>query len=289
MHETTTKSMNKIGLPGFIPIIEIADERSWFWKKIELRTTIVNLGQILSKQALLGEVSRRGLHDYLGFDGHIILSGIMPDELLDKFDSGDYLRVVRELRPDAATVPDNYTYDDDPLYLSWSQTIRLVNNANAFLGLDIPVLGLCKGVFWNQAYWTIQKQIEMGYSSFVLLARELSRERDDSLRVMLAATVQALEETKSDAELVIHGRSYRCRSRKELTYASLSWFLEAKQGGYYKDGSPHDLVDPSIRFESCDCGPCNGMRPDDLIDTENRVEILALHNLLEMQRELGPW
>ena len=213
----------------------------------------------------------------------------MPDEFLDRFDSGDYLRIVRELRPDVATVPDNYTYDDDPLYLSWSQTIRLVNNANAFLRLDIPVLGLCKGVFWNQAYWTIQKQIEMGYRSFVLPARELSREKDDSLRVMLAATVQAFEETKPDAELVIHGRSYRCTSRKELTYSSLSWFLEAKQDGYYKDGSPYDLVDPRVRFESCHCPACNGLRPEDLREAEKRVEILALHNLLEMQKELGAW
>ena len=32
--------------------------------------------------------------------------------------SKDYLRFVRDLRPDATMVPDNYTYMDDPLCLS---------------------------------------------------------------------------------------------------------------------------------------------------------------------------
>jgi len=144
--------MSKIGLPRFTPIVDVGDGRSWFWKSVELPAIVVNLGQIITKENLLNKISKRGLHDYLGFDRKIILSTIMPDELLDALAVSDYFKLIDELRPDVAMVPDNYTYDDDPLYLSWSQTIRLVNNANSFLDLEIPVLGLCKGAFWDQAH-----------------------------------------------------------------------------------------------------------------------------------------
>jgi hypothetical protein len=106
---------------------------------------IVRLAELIMKPNLLSEVSRRGLHDYLGFGGRVVLSTIMPDELIDELQSKDYLRFIRDLRPDATMVPDNYTYMDDPLYLSWSQTIRLVRNALSFLELDIPAIGLIKG------------------------------------------------------------------------------------------------------------------------------------------------
>ncbi|MBO3753802.1 MAG: hypothetical protein FGF53_02820 [Candidatus Brockarchaeota archaeon] len=105
----------------------------------------------------------KGLHDYLEFNGRIFLSLVMPDELLDKLRIEDYFKLINNLRPDATMIPDNYTYVDDPLFLSWSQTVRLVSLANAFLKLDIPLIGLVKGANPLQVDWAIRKQVEMGY------------------------------------------------------------------------------------------------------------------------------
>ncbi|MGQ9597371.1 MAG: hypothetical protein ACUVQY_08235 [Thermoproteota archaeon] len=68
----------------------------------------------------------------------------MPDELIDKLKTEDYLKLIENLKPDATMIPDNYTYTDDPLFLSWSQTARLVSFANDFLKLDVPLLGQVK-------------------------------------------------------------------------------------------------------------------------------------------------
>ncbi|MBO3842509.1 MAG: hypothetical protein FGF48_08885, partial [Candidatus Brockarchaeota archaeon] len=115
----------------------------------------------------------KGLRDYLEFNGRIFLSLVMPDELLDKLRIEDYFKLINNLRPDATMIPDNYTYVDDPLFLSWSQTVRLVSLANAFLKLDIPLIGLVKGANPLQVDWAIRKQVEMGYVSFAMPAREL--------------------------------------------------------------------------------------------------------------------
>ena len=123
--------------------------------------------------------------------------------------------------------------------------------------------------------------------SFVLPARELAREEDDGLKVVLATALQTLKENGLNAELVIHGRSYRSKASRKLSYANLSWFLEAKRGRYFRYGSPYELTDVDIRYDSCNCEACKGRSPKDLAGMENRVEALALHNLLDLNWALG--
>lgn len=78
------------------------------------------LWQVLANEEILKKASSKGLHDLLGFNGRIFLSLVMPDELLHKLRIEDYFKLINDLRPDATTIPDNYTYVDDPLFLSWS-------------------------------------------------------------------------------------------------------------------------------------------------------------------------
>ena len=127
----------------------------------------------MSNEETLRKVSSKGLHDYLGFNGRIFLSTVMPDELIDKLETKDYFKLIEDLRPDATMVPDNYTYVDDPLFLSWSQTVRLISFANDFFNLNTPLIGLVKGANPLQIDWAIRKQVEMGYVSFAMPAREL--------------------------------------------------------------------------------------------------------------------
>jgi len=231
---------------------------------------------------LLPEVSRKGLHDHLGFDGKIVLSTVMPDELIDKLQSKDYLEFVRDLKPDATMVPDNYTYIDDPMYLSWSQTIRLVRNALSFLELDIPAIGLIKGATPEQVGWSTKQLLDMGIVTFALPARELSR--SELLENILAPALLVFEEHKLNANLMIYGRSYPVRGLKKASYANHSWFLGAKGGTYFKGGFQYDITDPSIRFERCNCESCKGRTAQDLAGD---IRALALHNLLDLNNESG--
>ncbi|MEM3747313.1 MAG: hypothetical protein QXN67_07565 [Thermoproteota archaeon] len=186
------KPLAKIGFQGFVPEIDIVDDRSWFWRYgIELPEIFVPLWQMLANEEILSEASSKGLHDFLGFNGKIFLSLVMPDELIDRLRIEDYFKLIEDLRPDATMIPDNYTYVDDPLFLSWSQTIRLVYFANDFLELDIPLIGLVKGANHLQIDWAIRKQVEMGYVSFAMPARELFE--DNLLEDLLPGAIMSLQ------------------------------------------------------------------------------------------------
>ncbi|MGB9718172.1 MAG: hypothetical protein ACP5PQ_01230 [Thermoproteota archaeon] len=139
------KLMVKVGFKSFVPEIDNADSRSWFWRDgVELPEIFVSLWQMLVDDEVMRKASSKGLHDFLGFNGRIFLSTVMPDELLDKLRLEDYFKLINDLRPDSTMMPDNYTYVDDPLFLSWSQTVKLVSLANDFLRLNIPLIGLVK-------------------------------------------------------------------------------------------------------------------------------------------------
>jgi len=243
---------------------------------------IVRLAELIVKPNLLSEVARKGLHDYLGFYGRIVLSTIMPDELIDELQPKDYLKSVRDLKPDATMIPDNYTYMDDPLYLSWSQTIRLARNALSFLELDVPAIGLIKGATPEQVGWSTRQLVDMGYGTFALPARELSR--SDLLDNVLAPALLAFEECQVSPGVMIYGRSYPIKGLRKASYANYSWFLGAKGGTYFKRGFQYDITDPDIRFERCDCGSCKGRMAQDLIGDTRAI---ALHNLFDLSRALG--
>lgn len=284
------RSLTKINFQRFVPEIDVTDCRSWFWKYgINLPEIFVPLWQILTNEETLKKASSKGLHDFLGFNGRIFLSTIMPDELLDKLRIEDYFKLVSDLSPDVTMIPDNYTYVDDPLFLSWSQMVKLVSLANDFLKLDIPLIGLVKGANPLQIDWAIRKQVEMGYVSFAMPARELFK--DNLLEDLLPGALESLKwiskKTKKDLELLMYGIGHRLKHKGINGYSNLSWFLEAKHGYYFKDGWSYDLRDPEVRFEECDCEICEELMPQEIIDLmlddkELGLRKLILHNLLDM-------
>ncbi len=214
----------------------------------------------------------------------------MPDELIDRLETKDYFKLIKELRPDATMIPDNYTYTDVPLYQSWSQTIRLVNFANDFLKLDIPLIGLIKGANLRQMDWAVRKQVEMGYVSFAMPARELFEEEMlDYFLPQILLTLKRSYKKRSDFEFLLYGVGQKLSRYKDISLSNLSWFLRAKHGEYYWDGLFYDLRDPVIRFNECYCEACRGMMPQDIIDLwfenkERALRTLAVHNILDLSQ-----
>ena len=285
------KQIARVKFSKFIPEIDVTDQRSWVWRDgFQVSEVFVPLWQLLTNGNILIQASRKGLHDYLDFDGRILLSTVMPDELIDRLETRDYFRLINDLKPDATMVPDNYTYTDVPLYQSWSQTIRLVSFANDFLKLDTPLIGLVKGANLCQMDWAVRKQVEMGYSSLAMPARELfEEERLDEFLPYVLSTLKRSFRRKNGFEFLLYGVGARLWEYKDISYSNLSWFLRAKHGEYYWDGLFYDLRDPVIRFEECYCEACGGMMPQDIIDLwfedkERAMKTLAAHNLLDLSR-----
>lgn len=283
------KQMTRVKFSRFVPEIDITDQRSWVWMEgFQVSMIFVPLWQLLVNESILVQASSKGLHDYLGFNGKILLSTVMPDEFIDKLELKDYFRLIENLKPDATMIPDNYAYTDVPLYQSWSQTIRLVNFANDFLKLNIPLIGLIKGANLRQMDWAVRRQVEMGYVSFVMPARELFEE--EMLDYFLPQILLTLKRSlRNNFDFLLYGVGVKLWEYKDVSYSNLSWFLRAKHGEYYWDGLFYDLRDPSIRFEECYCEACGGMMPQDIIDLwledkEHAMKILAIHNFLDLNR-----
>lgn len=283
--------MSKIKFQPFIPQINVKDQRTWFWREgVEMASIFVPLWQLLLNKDLLSKASSNGLHDFLGFNGRILLSTVMQDELIDRLEKDDYFRLIKDLRPDATMIPDNYTYTDAPSYQSWSQTIKLVLLAEVFLDLDIPLIGLIKGANLRQIYESLKREIEMGYVSFAMPARELFEQ--NLLDYFFPFVLSMLRKFKisKDFEILLYGVGRKLRYKK-VCYSNLSWFLEAEYGLYFKNCQLYDMRDERIRFNRCHCSACGGLMPQELIDlwikdSESCKKILAIHNLLDWERNV---
>jgi len=271
----------KLELPEFTPTISLTDRRSWFWPDLQIPWIAVRLSELIKGKGTMRELVSRGLHDFLGFEGKVLLSTVMEDELLDKLRPSDYLKMIEEIRPDATMTPDVYTYVDDPFSLSWAQTFKHIAYARAFADLGIPVVGLVKGAIAKQVTYSTEKLCELGCQNFVIPSRELAML--DLLDGHVLTVITTLRKKGTVAPVLLYGLTYPLkRWRKNLVYSGMSWFIDAKGGIYYKGGKRAGYTtDTYIRFEECDCVACKGRMALDLGDD---VRSLGLHNL---QQTLG--
>jgi len=272
----------KVRFPKFIPVVRLTEKSSWFWNDLPLPWIVVRLAELVKNKALMQRVSSRGLHGFLGFNGKILLSTVMEDELLDELMAKDYIGIINDIRPDATMTSDSYTYLDDPLCLSWEQTLKQATLSSAFSVLDIPVVGLIKGIIWKQIAWSAEKAIELGCESFALPSRELAEL--DLLDGVISAITSVLYKGKREVQLLLYGLSYPLRKRGEFVYSGLSWFIGTKKGYYYKGGTAYLITDTSIRSQRCHCAACKGRMAPQLKDD---IRSLALHNLLQTIERFG--
>jgi hypothetical protein len=69
---------------------------------------------LLQQKSALEKVISKGLSDTIDFDGSIILSSVMPDELIIERGVDWYIDLVKALRPSAAVTWDVPTYVNHP-------------------------------------------------------------------------------------------------------------------------------------------------------------------------------
>jgi len=99
----------------------------------------------LSKN-LIEKICSDGIHAFLGFDGKIMLSSIMPDRLLLRDEIFDlFYRVALLGGFDAVIGWDMPVYLDLPLRVSWVNLLKALNFTFKLCKLPIPVIGLLKG------------------------------------------------------------------------------------------------------------------------------------------------
>ena len=270
-------------LPKFIPIIKLTERESWFWSDVKISALVVKLEDILLNEEVLSKAKRQGLHDYLNYNGKIILSTIMPDELIDELEPKQYAQLIKQLRPDAYMIIDDYTYIDDPRLISWKQLFRMIERARQLIKYEPPghPIGLIKGASTDQVEWSINAQLNMNIKTYALPCRGLYLQ---ILKPFLTITAEKLG--NKNYTVILYGKSYLydiefpielMEVPRNFHYASMTWYIYAKKALAYLNGRLYEL--PSDYSYYCECKHCQARDPHDLARDK---KALALHNLTQL-------
>lgn len=163
-----------------IPVIKLSEPKTFRpWETVEC------FGVVIKAQHLLSEDGKRtnkvfdkiqsagGIHSYLGYDGVVILSSIMPDKTIFGFSPQAYVAMIDALRPDFYLTPDGETYLDE-YEISSLEIDRIVQDTE-FLIESCPYshpIGLVKGCTLQQIDKHAAQLLELGLSRFVFHAGE---------------------------------------------------------------------------------------------------------------------
>ena len=108
---------------SYIATIRQNDRRSWIFHEIAMEVASWPL-QYFSEEDI-SKARRIGIHDFLDFQGKVVLSSVANDDLLVKWHQRGidwYLDVVEELNPDFFLTIDTYVYLDAP---RWEREYQL--------------------------------------------------------------------------------------------------------------------------------------------------------------------
>ena len=276
---------NALQTPKFIPIIKLTEKESWFWPDIKINMIIVKLEDILTNGDIFNEVKVKGLHDYLGYDGHIMLSTIMPDEMIDDIEPEQYTKMIEDLRPDSYMIMDDYTYIDEPRLMSWRHIFRMIERARKLLKFEPPghPIGLIKGGSVEQIGWCIEALLEMDIKNYAMPCRGIP---PLLLRRFLEPVIDKLGDP--NYTVILYGKTElrssespysKTRTFEYFSYASMTWYIHAKRAMVYLNGEPYQL--PQDYSYYCECPYCQARDPFDLIKDKRA---LALHNLAQLTK-----
>lgn len=263
-------------LPRFIPEIKISDTGSHFWKTQNVcdpHAIFIKYYELMTSSRLRCKAKVHGIHKALDFNGKVLVSTVMPDELLDRLRPNIYYWNMDQIKPNAITTIDSYTYFSYPLILSWLKTFEVVRKAAkiAYIDSDIPKIGIVKGATIGQVKWCIQSLRKLGFEVLGFPSRELIEERELKFIRKVVKLIKG-----SGAKCILLG----CSSYKKAqetgadSFSGLAWFLNATRRKLYVDGSTINLR--KNRSFKCECPSCCGKTAKELIDD---VPSMALHNL----------
>ncbi len=123
-----------------------------------------------------------GIHNFLDYNGIIILSLIMRDDLIWKFSPKQYAEIIRGLKPDTYTTVDGATYYKKEKQ-SFKELLRLSKETRELLTLcpDIKPLGQVKGCNSTQIKLHLKFLKSLGINHFIFHVGDFFREGDESM------------------------------------------------------------------------------------------------------------
>jgi len=270
-------------LPAVVPIISLKDPSSYSFGSLAIDALVVMFEDLFDEGIRNAVLGKGDIHDYLNFNGKVLVSSIMHDDLITQEAVFYYfLGLVDRLKFDAVIGWDSPVYVDIPLYDSWVNLLMGLKLTHDLVNWGMPVYGLAKGNTENQIKHSIETLARIGITSMALHASEymMVRKEDSTVGQIINIYFGHLAELAQSVLLVgvLNPKwlSYMENSFPKgprMSYAGLSWFLDAERGLLYSNSGS---IDATTKYVDCKCRICSGIKPAVLMtDTDMR----ARHNL----------
>jgi hypothetical protein len=224
------------------PIVKVTDKTTYgVFKTVSLPLIVVRLQDLVSKttykfnKTYYDIVSQGGLHNYLEFNGEIMLSLIMKDKILSQFNSGRYAEVINSLSPDSSTTVDGETYEGE--YLCSLGELKRIQKENEQLLKLCPkcaFYGLVKGCSPNQIEKHILQLKALGVDDLIFHIGDYFRNGDPSL--IMRARNYAIIIRRHARRLILYGMGSQRRMLQFSfadVYVTFNHFVTAKNGMRY--------------------------------------------------------
>ena len=171
------------------PIVKLdAKETYEVFRVAPVECIVVRLQDLVSKitfefnKTYQDIVASGGLHNFLGFGRHILLSLIMKDEIIANFQPSKYAAAIKALLPDSCTTMDGETYEGE-YWVSSREIERIHSDNKELLNLcpNCRYIGLVKGCSENQIEHHTRLLRSLGITDFVFHTGDFLRHGDPNM------------------------------------------------------------------------------------------------------------
>lgn len=159
-----------------LPAIKLHEPRTHEpWKYISCPGVVIKLEELLSADGrytstMFDKIRKKGgLHNFLDFEGMVILSTVMPDYAIFGLTPELYAWMINEIEPDYYLTPDGQNYFDRP-NTSEYEIRRILRETDILLkaGLSSEPIGLVKGCCAKEATAHCRSLIDRGIEHHVM-------------------------------------------------------------------------------------------------------------------------
>ena len=207
-------------------------------KKTGFKSLLISFSHFLTKK---GKFNREffkvkkagGLHNYLNFNGKIVLVTDLLDTLCDALNVERLCISVTLLKPDYITTFDTYYYDDQPMFITQIKMLETLQKTVALYDkLDVPVIGLAVGPSNELFKWYTHCLIKLGCKILAIPCFESrSRGSKKSGVKKIAKRILMVKDIDSEAQILLLSCSpSRPRAYGADYYSSYSawWIMKGK-------------------------------------------------------------
>jgi hypothetical protein len=176
LFETRHKPLSECSYKFLSPVEKLGEDKTHApWEACACPALTVRLMDIInesgkSEKPIFKKIIKKGgIHAFLGFDGNVILSSIMPDKAIYGMTPERHAEIINAIKPNYYFTPDGETYTNEPNLAGAVEIPRMLEESKVLLdkAKKSEPIGLVKGSTLEQIKSHTDSLAKMGIKDFV--------------------------------------------------------------------------------------------------------------------------